>query len=81
MYKRLSWGKKTRIKWLEEGDANPAYFHGVLKNRKKKFLLNKIMDEQNQWIEGKEAISEAAVQYFQKTFSSEQQRQNLEATN
>lgn len=31
--------QKARVKWLEEGDTNTAFFHGVIKDRRKRLSI------------------------------------------
>ncbi|KAH0647498.1 hypothetical protein KY285_032746 [Solanum tuberosum] len=63
--------QKARAKWLEEGDANTSYFHSTIKDRRRRLSLKKIMNEQNQWLEGNDQIAEGAVSFYQNLFSRE----------
>ncbi|XP_060202878.1 uncharacterized protein LOC132631306 [Lycium barbarum] len=63
--------QKARIKWLTERDANTAYFHGVIKYRRKKISILKIKNDEGTWVEGTNDVAGAAVQFFQKLFSAE----------
>ncbi|XP_015168636.1 uncharacterized protein [Solanum tuberosum] len=63
--------QKARAKWLEEGDANTSYFHSTIKDRRRRLSLKKIMNEQNQWLEGNDQIVEGAVSFYQNLFSHE----------
>uniref|UniRef100_A0A0V0H5Y0 Putative ovule protein n=1 Tax=Solanum chacoense TaxID=4108 RepID=A0A0V0H5Y0_SOLCH len=62
--------QKARAKWLEEGDANTSYFHSTIKDRRR-LSLKKIMNEQNQCLEGNDQIVEGAVSFYQNLFSRE----------
>ncbi|KAH0769665.1 hypothetical protein KY290_013646 [Solanum tuberosum] len=61
--------QKARIKWLEKGDSNTAYFHNIIKDRRKKPNNQKIMDDHDNWLEGNDNITEGAVRYYQKLFT------------
>ncbi|XP_016441893.1 uncharacterized protein LOC107767403 [Nicotiana tabacum] len=63
--------QKSRVKWLDEGDANTAYFHGVFKDRRRKLFILKIKNEEGEWIEGSNDVASAAVQFFQKMFQAD----------
>lgn len=56
--------QKSRAKWFEEGNSNTAYFHSIIKERRRRLTITKIMDEQNQWIEENDSIAEAAIRHF-----------------
>lgn len=71
-------GKKARVKWLKEGDANTTFFHGVIKDRRKKFSILKIKDGEVNWVEGTNDVVGAAIQIFQKLFSTEDTLEDLE---
>ncbi|XP_060198361.1 uncharacterized protein LOC132627183 [Lycium barbarum] len=60
--------QKARVNWLKEGDPNSAYFHKVIKYRRRRLCINKIQDEHLQWVEGTPRVAEAAVRYFQGVF-------------
>ncbi|XP_015169175.1 uncharacterized protein [Solanum tuberosum] len=53
--------QKARIKWLEEGDSNTAYFHNIIKDRRKKLTSRKIMDDHDNLLEGNDNIAEGDV--------------------
>ncbi|XP_060170788.1 uncharacterized protein LOC132601740 [Lycium barbarum] len=63
--------QKARVRWLSEGDTNSAFFHGIIKGRRKRLNIQKIRDEDDNLFEGTAAIAEAAVDFFQKLFSPE----------
>lgn len=33
--------QKARVRWIQEGDANLAFFHGFLKNKRKSLTIQK----------------------------------------
>nr|XP_009598913.1 uncharacterized protein LOC104094650 [Nicotiana tomentosiformis] len=54
------------------------YILHIKKGRRKRLFLHRIKGEDNQWIEGEEDISEAAIEYYEKCFSQEAQRIDLQ---
>lgn len=72
------WKQKVHLKWNLDGDTNSRYFHKLINGRRKRLFLHRIKGEDNQWIEGEEDISEAAIEYYQKMFSQEAQRIDLQ---
>nr|XP_016497289.1 PREDICTED: uncharacterized protein LOC107816119 [Nicotiana tabacum] len=73
--------QNARVKWIQEDDVNIAYFHAIIKGRRRRLSIKKIMDEQDQWIEGNDAIVKAAVRYYQKIFTPENQSSDFDVLN
>ncbi|XP_060200680.1 uncharacterized protein LOC132628946 [Lycium barbarum] len=63
--------QKAKANWLTDGDRNTAYFHSVIKGRRKKLSLQRIQDNTGQWREGTEDVANALVDYFQNIFNSD----------
>ncbi|XP_041001583.1 uncharacterized protein LOC121247273 [Juglans microcarpa x Juglans regia] len=62
--------KKSRIKWICEGDENTAFFHASLRCKKKfKVLENMVLDD-GRVLESGEAVLEGAVEFFQQHLST-----------
>ncbi|XP_016477581.2 uncharacterized protein LOC107799029 [Nicotiana tabacum] len=57
--------QKTQLQWFKEGNANSSYFHSLIRGRRKKIFIHKIKDKEGDWIQGDEAIEEAACDYFE----------------
>lgn len=39
--------QKARAKWIQEGDTNTAYFHAIIKDKRRRLSIKKITDEQD----------------------------------
>ncbi|KAH0729557.1 hypothetical protein KY290_000682 [Solanum tuberosum] len=63
--------QKARVKWLQEGDANTAFFHSIIKDRRKNITIKNIKDMDGNWIEGDTAVANTAVKYFEDLSSEE----------
>ncbi|XP_059284912.1 uncharacterized protein LOC132038228 [Lycium ferocissimum] len=61
--------QKANIQWNEEGDACTKYFFSSIKHKRRRATLHRIKNSDGNWIEGNEAIGDAAVQYFESTFA------------
>ncbi|GKC29770.1 hypothetical protein Tco_1037064, partial [Tanacetum coccineum] len=59
--------QKAKIKWLNEGDKNTAFFHGILKFRRSKSRVEFIKDDDGISYEG-EVVNEQFVNHFEKFF-------------
>lgn len=44
--------KKARVRWMNEGDANTAYFHATIKYNRRKLNIRRIQDDHGNWLEG-----------------------------
>lgn len=69
--------QKSRIKWAEECDSNSKYFHSVIKEKRRREHIYRIKDNQGTWIEGNEAIANAAIDHFSNLFTHTQSDNNL----
>lgn len=63
--------QKARVKWLQEGDANTAFFHGIIKHGRRKLTIHKIKDTEGNWVEGNFEVANAVVKYFENLLSAE----------
>ncbi|XP_019264569.1 PREDICTED: uncharacterized protein LOC109242177 [Nicotiana attenuata] len=61
--------QKTQLQWFKEGDANSKYFHSLIRGRRRKLYIHKIKDEDGQWIQGDEAIGNAACTFYRDLFT------------
>ncbi|XP_070018326.1 uncharacterized protein [Nicotiana sylvestris] len=52
--------QKARVKWLEEGDTNTAFFHGVIKDRRKRVIT----DEENAFLNAIPTLQEIKDSVF-----------------
>ncbi|GKB13443.1 RNA-directed DNA polymerase, eukaryota, reverse transcriptase zinc-binding domain protein [Tanacetum coccineum] len=59
--------QKTKIKWLNEGDKNTAFFHGILKSRRSKSRVEVIKNEDGVSFEG-EDVNIQFVKHFESFF-------------
>ncbi|XP_060184145.1 uncharacterized protein LOC132613875 isoform X1 [Lycium barbarum] len=62
---------QEKVKWLEEGDNNSAFFHSVIKEKRKRLNIQKIKDLEGNWVEGTPLVAEAAVKFFSNLFKTE----------
>ncbi|XP_071933198.1 uncharacterized protein [Coffea arabica] len=65
------WRQKSRIKWIQEGDANTAFFHSVVRQRRASNYISGIRSATGQWLSEAEDIKSSAAAFFQALFSSD----------
>ncbi|GJV14338.1 RNA-directed DNA polymerase, eukaryota, reverse transcriptase zinc-binding domain protein [Tanacetum coccineum] len=56
--------QKAKIKWLNEGDKNTAFFHGILKSRRSKSRVEFIKDDDGISYEGQD-VNKQFVKHFE----------------
>nr|GEU49936.1 zinc finger, CCHC-type [Tanacetum cinerariifolium] len=56
--------QQAKVKWLNEGDKNTAYFYGILKSRRSKSIVEFINDENGIRYKG-DAINEQFIKHFE----------------
>lgn len=61
--------QKTQLQWFKEGDAKSKYFHSFIRGRRRKLFIHKIKNNDSEWIQGDDAIGEAACEHFQHLFT------------
>ncbi|XP_060179069.1 uncharacterized protein LOC132609212 [Lycium barbarum] len=63
--------QKARVKWIEQGETNLAFFHSVIKDKRKRLSIQKIKDQEGNWVEATSQVAEAAVNLFTNLFKAE----------
>jgi hypothetical protein len=67
------WAQRSRANGLMQGDRNTTLFHQFATARRKKNRICKLKDDQNNWLEGTDALKPHILQYFSNLFTSEVQ--------
>ncbi|XP_049348974.1 uncharacterized protein LOC125813528 [Solanum verrucosum] len=64
--------QKSQLQWFKEGDSNSKYFHALIRGRRRRLFIHKILNDDDEWIQGDEHIAQAACTHFQHIFSGEE---------
>ncbi|XP_049391547.1 uncharacterized protein LOC125855953 [Solanum stenotomum] len=64
--------QKSQLQWFKEGDGNTKYLHALIRGRRRKLFIHKIINDNDEWIQGDEHIVEAACKHFQNIFTGEE---------
>lgn len=64
------WKLKSRNRWLNLGDRNTPFYHGVSKVKKSKNKISKMRDKNGVFHIQEETIAKVAEDYFESMFSS-----------
>lgn len=71
----LLWYQKSRSKWLQSGDRNTKYFHGVTAIRRKRNSYDIMQDDDGSWIGDPSKIEELVTNYYKNLFLEEGMRE------
>lgn len=64
------WRNKSRVLWLEEGDKNTKFFHGLTQQRRARNRNTGILTFEGICTEKESEIKNTTARYFQEMFSS-----------
>ncbi|XP_019157169.1 PREDICTED: uncharacterized protein LOC109153759 [Ipomoea nil] len=70
------WQQKAHSQWVVDGERNSKYFHGIVRERRRKQFIHKIRGDGGQWESEQERIDEMAVHFFQRLYSEEEIQAN-----
>ncbi|GAU21274.1 hypothetical protein TSUD_286840 [Trifolium subterraneum] len=62
--------KKSRSKWIQEGDSNTSFFHAAIKGRRRSNRIVKLK-KGNVWLQGVDEIKQEAKEHVSQQFSEE----------
>jgi len=62
------WKLKSRVNWLNEGDANTRFFHTTTLNRRRRNRIVNVLSEEGKWIYNQNEIKISTFNYFNKLF-------------
>ncbi|WMV32820.1 hypothetical protein MTR67_026205 [Solanum verrucosum] len=64
--------QKTQLQWFKEGDGKSKYFHALIRGRRRRLFIHKILNDNDEWVQGDEHIAQAACDHFQNIFTGEE---------
>lgn len=67
----ILWFQKSKAKWLEFGDRNMRYFHGVATVRRIRKHISSLQNEDGLWIEDPRELECLATNFYKGLFSAE----------
>jgi hypothetical protein len=69
----VHWLQRSRANWLTQGDRNTNFFHQFATARRKKNLIKRLKDPNDEWVEGTAMLKPLVFDYFTNLFTSEVQ--------
>jgi hypothetical protein len=64
----IHWFQRSRSNWLQFGDRNTSFFHHYASARRKKNYIKKLLNDDNDWVEGTSALKPLILDYFSNLF-------------
>ena len=64
------WQQRSRVQWLQSGDENNKFFHGVSTQRKRRNFIKGLRDENGTWQDNEEVISGMLIEFYANLFTS-----------
>ena len=71
------WQQRSRVQWLENGDRNTKFFHGIATQRNRQNFIKGLRDEEGVWQNDEHTFSGLLVGFYEKLFASSNP-QNME---
>lgn len=68
------WCQRSRVKWLKWGDKNSSFFHASTIQRRGKNRIQRLQDDQGEWIEGRDGIFSHILHHFSEVYRSDGSR-------
>lgn len=65
------WKIRSRINWLNDGDANTKFYHISVMNRRRNNIIAYFLDELGNWITDYDKVIDHTFNYFQKKFTND----------
>ncbi|KAK4736797.1 hypothetical protein R3W88_000494 [Solanum pinnatisectum] len=66
------WRLKSRVNWLNEGDANTRFFHTTNLNRRRKNRIIALITDEREWLFNQNDIKNTTFNYFKNLFHTSQ---------
>lgn len=75
------WRQKAGYEWFKDGERNTKSFHTIVKGRRSRLRINRIQNEQGEWMEDVQDIADTTVNFFQDQFTKQQNAEDFSMMN
>lgn len=69
----ILWFQKSRVHWIQQGDRNTKYFHGVTPVRRSRNKYDMLQDDSGTWVKDQTQIELLATNYYKSLLLDEEQ--------
>lgn len=77
--KHANWKQKANLQCTKERDLNTPSFHASITRKRRRLTIQKIKDEDDQWLENKDQIANEVVRFFENIFKKPQEQAELDS--
>lgn len=67
----IFWFQKSRTRWLQYGDRNTKYFHGVTTIRRRKNRYDMLQDANGTWLRDSNQLEQLVTGYYKDLFKDD----------
>lgn len=67
----IKWRRRSRCRWLKEGDKNTRFFHGLTSTRRRGNRISSLLDKEK-WLDTQEEIIDHTKDYFNSLYAKEE---------
>lgn len=71
-HKEIFWRQRSKQLWLQVGEKNTKYFHTSCNKRKRNNHIQKLKNEDGDWVDWSSGLQDLIKEYFQRLFTEEQ---------
>ena len=64
------WQQRSQVQWLQSGDQNTKFFHGVSTQRKRRNLTKGLRDDNEIWLDNEEVVLGMLIEFYANLFTS-----------
>ncbi|XP_074346913.1 uncharacterized protein LOC141685724 [Apium graveolens] len=68
--REIFWRQRSKQMWLQAGDQNSKYFHSFASNRRRNNQIDKLKNEDGQWLEWESGLAELISNHFSTLFTA-----------
>lgn len=68
--REVFWRQRSKQLWLQAGDSNSKYFHQAASKRRRNNQIEKLKNEEGQWVQWDNGLPELISRYFSELFNA-----------
>ncbi|KAL8122327.1 hypothetical protein AgCh_018896 [Apium graveolens] len=68
--KEIFWRQRSKQLWLQAGDKNTRYFHGVYNTRRLSNTIHRLKNEAGEWVDWQNGLQNLITQFYTELFTA-----------